>query len=99
MAPCAGALTLGNYRLADTTLYVTLETCVMCAGAIIHARVARVVYVADDPKTGAVKSVAEIFTMQTHYHRVSVTGGMLASECGAMLSTFFRERRRAMQEE
>src|SRR3569833_3404816 len=90
MALRAGAQTLGNYRLADTTLYVTLEPCVMCAGAIIHARVARVVYGADDPKTGAVKSVAEIFTMPTHNHRVSVTGGLLASECGALLSTFFR---------
>src|SRR3569623_3101915 len=82
MALRAGAQTLGNYRLADTTLYVPLEPCVMCAGAIIHARVARVVYGADDPKTGAVKSVAVIFTMPPHNHRVSVTGGLLASECG-----------------
>src|SRR3569832_1076381 len=88
----AGAQTLGNYRRADTTLYVTLEPCVMCAGAIIHARVARVGYVADDPKSGAVKSVAEFFTMPTHNHRVSVTGGLLASECGALLSTYFRAR-------
>src|SRR3569832_1167445 len=94
-----GAETLGNYRLADTTLYVTLEPCVMCAGAIIHARVARVVYGADDSKTGAVKSVAEIFTMPTHNHRVSVTGGLLASECGALVSTFFKARRLALREE
>ena len=99
MALRAGAQTLGNYRLADTTLYVTLEPCVMCAGAIIHARVARVVYGADDSKTGAVKSVAEIFTMPTHNHRVSVTGGLLASECGALLSTFFKARRLAVREE
>lgn len=99
MALRAGAQTIGNYRLADTTLYVTLEPCVMCAGAIIHARVARLVYGADDPKTGAVKSVAEIFNMPTHNHRVSVTGGVLASECGALLSTFFKTRRRAVREE
>src|SRR3569832_2741348 len=99
MALRAGAQTLGNYRLADTPLYVTLARCVMCAGAIIRARVARVVYGADDPKTGAVKSVAEIFTMPTHNHRVSVTGGLLASECGALLSTYFRARRLAKREE
>lgn len=95
----AGAQTLGNYRLADTTLYVTLEPCVMCAGAIIHARVTRLVYGADDPKTGAVKSVAGIFDMPAHNHRVSVTGGILATECGALLSAFFKARRRATPEE
>ena len=95
----AGAQVLDNYRLAGTTLYVTLEPCVMCTGAIIHARVARLVYGADDPKTGAVKSVAGIFDMPTHNHRVSVTGGVLATECGAMLSAFFKARRRATREE
>lgn len=83
----------GNYRLVKTTLYVTLEPCVMCAGALIHARVARVVYGATDPKTGAAGGVFDVFADPGHNHRVSVAGGILAVECGELLRHFFRERR------
>jgi len=84
---------LDNYRLTDTTLYVTLEPCVMCAGAIIHARVARLVFGARDPKTGAAGSVVDIFSSKGVNHGVRVTGNVLASDCGAVLSDFFRVRR------
>jgi tRNA(adenine34) deaminase len=83
----------GNYRLPGSTLYVTLEPCVMCAGAIVHARVARVVYAATDPKTGAAGSVFDILLSPLHNHRVAVTGGLLSEEASAMLRAFFRERR------
>lgn len=86
---------LGNYRLLDTTLYVTLEPCVMCVGAIVHARIGRVVYGASDPKTGAVESVFELLTSDRHNHRPVVTGGVLAEACGERLREFFRERRLA----
>jgi tRNA(adenine34) deaminase len=87
------ATRLGNYRLLDTTLYVTLEPCVMCAGAIIHARVKRVVYGAADPKTGAAGSVFNILNSELHNHRVEITSGMLESECSALLKEFFQARR------
>ena len=83
-----------NYRLAGSTLYVTLEPCVMCAGAIMHARVARVVFGARDPKTGACGSVVDLFAEQRLNHHAEVTSGVLAGECGAMLSAFFAARRK-----
>ena len=85
--------TLGNYRLNGCTLYVTLEPCAMCAMALVHARIARLVYGADDPKTGAVHSVFELLQSEHHNHRVAVQGGVLADDCGAMLRDFFRARR------
>ncbi len=90
----AGADALGNYRLPGCTLYVTLEPCVMCAGAMMHARLARVVYGASDPKTGACGSVVNLFAEDRLNHHAEITGGVLASECGTMLSNFFAERRR-----
>lgn len=84
---------LGNHRFPGSTLYVTLEPCVMCAGAIVHARVARVVYAATDPKTGAAGSVFDILTSQLHNHRVAVRGGLLADESASMLQRFFKARR------
>ncbi len=82
-----------NYRLPGTTLYVTLEPCAMCAGAIVHARVDRVVYGARDPKTGAVESVFQLLDTNPANHRVVHTGGILAEECGALLKDFFAARR------
>lgn len=93
MALRDAALHLGNYRLPGATLYVTLEPCAMCAGAIMHARVARVVFGASDLKTGAAGSVLNLFAETRLNHHASVTGGVLATECGAMLSVFFAERR------
>lgn len=84
---------VGNYRLPGATLYVTLEPCVMCAGAIVHARIARVVYAADDPKTGAAGSVFDTLIDVRHNHRVVVEGGLLAAESGERLRAFFRARR------
>jgi tRNA(adenine34) deaminase len=84
---------LGNYRLADTTLYVTVEPCSMCAGAIIQARVPRLVYGCDDPKGGAVRSCFEILTHPQLNHQVEVTPSILASECAAILQSFFASRR------
>ena len=84
---------LGNYRLADTTLYVTIEPCSMCAGAIIQARVPRLVYGADDPKGGAVRSCFEILSNPRLNHQVEVTAGVLATDCAAILQSFFAERR------
>lgn len=84
---------IGNYRLTGTTLYVTLEPCMMCVGAIIHARIARLVYGAPDPKSGMAGSVADLLDEPCHNHRVAVRGGVLAEECGALLRRFFRERR------
>ncbi len=89
----AGAATLKNYRLINSTLYVTLEPCVMCVGAIIHARVARVIYGASDPKTGAVNSLFQLGATEKFNHRVDYRGGLLAEECGELLRKFFRERR------
>ncbi len=84
---------IGNYRFPGATLYVTLEPCVMCAGVIVHARIARVVYGATDPKTGAAGSVFDMLQHERHNHRVEVTRGVLANECGDLLRTFFRSRR------
>jgi len=84
---------LGNYRLPGSTLYVTLEPCVMCSGAIIHARVARVVFGARDPKTGAAGSVVDLFAEARLNHHAQVEGGLLADECAALLSGFFAARR------
>ena len=87
------ALRIGNYRLVDCELYVTLEPCLMCAGAIFHARIARVIYGAPDPKTGAAGSVLNLFEEQRLNHHASVHGGVLAAECGEVLSQFFASRR------
>ncbi|NOT64541.1 MAG: tRNA adenosine(34) deaminase TadA [Methylotenera sp.] len=84
---------LGNYRLVDCTLYVTLEPCAMCAGAMQHARIARLVYGASDPKTGACGSVVNLMAEPKLNHHTEAVGGILAQECGAMLSDFFKQRR------
>ena len=89
----AAATRLGNYRLPGCTLYVTLEPCAMCAGAMMHARIARVVFGASDPKTGACGSVLNLFAERRLNHHAELTGGVLADECGTMLSDFFAERR------
>ncbi|HEX7954647.1 MAG TPA: tRNA adenosine(34) deaminase TadA [Burkholderiales bacterium] len=89
----AAAKELGNYRLAGCSLYVTLEPCAMCAGAIMHARVARVVYGAADPKTGACGSVVNLFAESRLNHHTQVEGGVLEAECGQRLRDFFRQRR------
>ncbi len=88
-----GGEKIKNYRLLNTTLYVTLEPCLMCIGAIVHARVNRVVYGASDPKTGAVKSVFSLGESNAFNHRVDYEGEILSTECGALLKQFFRERR------
>jgi tRNA(adenine34) deaminase len=93
MALRDAARRLGNYRLPGSTLYVTLEPCAMCSGAIMHARVARVVFGARDPKTGAVGSVVNLFAEDRLNHHAQVVGGVLAEECGALLSGFFASRR------
>ncbi len=93
MALRDAARRLGNYRLPGCTLYVTLEPCAMCAGAILHARVARVVYGARDPKTGVAGSVVDLFGEPRLNHHAQVEGGTLAEECGALLSGFFASRR------
>ena len=84
---------IGNYRLVDCTLFVTLEPCAMCAGAIQHARIARLVYGAADPKTGACGSVVNLMDEPKLNHHTEVTSGVLAKDCGHMLSTFFKARR------
>jgi tRNA(adenine34) deaminase len=89
---CAG-LALGNYRLLGCTLYVTLEPCAMCAGAILHARIARLVYASPDPKAGACGSVLSVMNHPALNHRVEVVSGVLAEECSTMLTKFFRDRR------
>ena len=87
------ARTLGNYRLPGCELYVTLEPCAMCAGAIFHARIARVVFGARDPKSGVCGSVLDLFAEPRLNHHAVVTGGVRADECGALLSEFFAARR------
>jgi tRNA(adenine34) deaminase len=84
---------VGNYRLVGCELYVTLEPCLMCVGAMFHARIARVVYGASDPKTGAAGSVLDLFAEQRLNHHAEVLGGVLADECGNLLSHFFAARR------
>jgi tRNA(adenine34) deaminase len=89
----AAAKTVAKYRLSDATLYVTLEPCAMCAGAMIQARLTRVVYGADDPKGGAVRSCFSILNSSRLNHRLEITSGVLAEECAALLQTFFTARR------
>jgi len=84
---------LGNYRFMGSTLFVTLEPCLMCVGAMVHARVARLVFGAFDPKSGAVTSCVPGFELHGLNHRVESTGGVLANECGELLKRFFRDRR------
>jgi len=83
----------GNYRLGGSTLYVTLEPCTMCAGAIVHARIGRVVYGAADPKTGAVESLFQVLSDKRLNHQPEITSGVLADECGELLRSFFRTKR------
>jgi tRNA(adenine34) deaminase len=85
---------LKNYRLPDSTLYVTLEPCTMCAGAIIHSRIKRVVFGAPDPRTGTAGSAIDLFSQDYHNHRVEVSGGVMREECGQILKDFFKERRK-----
>jgi tRNA(adenine34) deaminase len=92
----AGGQTLGSYRLNGTTLYVTLEPCVMCASAIVHARVARLVFGAWDPKAGAAGSTTNVFTMPSMNHRVDAFGGVLMEESARLLNAFFSARRREL---
>jgi len=89
----AASAALGNYRLLDSTLYVTLEPCPMCVGAIFHARVRRVVFGAKDPKTGAAGSVVDLFAEEQLNHHATVEGGLLAEECGELLKRFFAAKR------
>jgi tRNA(adenine34) deaminase len=91
----AAAHRLSNYRLVGCELFVTLEPCAMCVGAILHARLSRVVFGAADPKTGACGSVVDLFAQTRLNHHTAVTGGVLADECGRVLSEFFRSRRRS----
>ena len=84
---------LDNYRLLDTELYVTLEPCPMCVGAMLHARVKRVIYAATDPKTGALGGTYDLLNSVSHNHRFEVTGGVLAEESRVMLQEFFRQKR------
>ena len=93
MALRVAAQSESNYRLPGTTLYVTLEPCTMCAGAMLHARVERVVFGATDPKTGAAGSVLYIFSEKQINHQTQVEGGIMGEECGQVLRDFFKERR------
>ena len=93
MALRAAAQSESNYRLPGTTLYVTLEPCTMCAGAMLHARVERVVFGATDPKTGAAGSVLNVFSEKQINHQTQVEGGIMGEECGQVLRDFFKERR------
>ena len=93
----AAATTLGNYRLAGCTLFVTLEPCAMCAGAIMHARIERLVFGAADPKTGACGSVVNLFAEARLNHHTVVQAGLMAQQCGELLTNFFRQRRAAGQ--
>ncbi|WP_442892767.1 tRNA adenosine(34) deaminase TadA [Cedecea sp. AS113] len=93
MALRQGGLVLQNYRLLDTTLYVTLEPCVMCAGAMVHSRIGHLVFGARDAKTGAIGSLMDVLGHPGMNHQVQVSEGVLATECSAMLSDFFRARR------
>jgi tRNA(Arg) A34 adenosine deaminase TadA len=90
----AAALKLNNYRLPNTTLYVTLEPCTMCVGALVHARIKRLVYAASEPRSGAIESAQKLFETGEYNHRPEVEGGLLAAESSALLTTFFKARRR-----
>jgi tRNA(adenine34) deaminase len=92
------AYALGNYRLLDCELYVTLEPCAMCAGAMIHARLARLVYGAPDPKAGAVRSVLEVLNHPQLNHKMALNSGILAEKCSEILKDFFRARRESSQQ-
>jgi len=94
MALRDAATRLGNYRLPGCSLYVTLEPCAMCAGAIMHARIDRVVFGARDPKTGAAGSIIDLFAESRLNHHATIVGGVMADECGSLLSSFFSARRR-----
>ena len=87
------ARTLNNYRLTGTTLYVTIEPCLMCVGSFVHARIGTVVYGAPEPRTGALESTVRGAELPGHNHRIQMTGGVRADECRALMQTFFRERR------
>ncbi len=93
MALRAAGLKLGNYRLPNTTLYVTLEPCTMCAGAIIHARVANVIFGASEHRTGVAGSAINVFEQEFHYHQVAARGGIMREECSQLLKRFFKARR------
>ena len=93
MALRDAASRLENYRLPETTLYVTIEPCTMCVGAILHARVGRIVYGATEPRAGAVESQLQLTDMTHYNHKVEVVGGVLAKECGQLISDFFRKKR------
>jgi len=93
MALRGAAAVLGNYRLPGCTLYVTLEPCAMCAGAMMHARLARAVFGASDPKTGACGSVVDLFAQEKLNHHTEVIGGVMAPTCARLLKDFFAERR------
>jgi tRNA(Arg) A34 adenosine deaminase TadA len=93
----AAGTQVGNYRFPGATLYATLEPCAMCAMALVHARVARVVYAATDPKTGAAGSVFDTLVSPRHNHRIEVAAGLLAEDSTVLLREFFRDRRRAAQ--
>jgi len=86
---------LGNYRLPGTTLYVTLEPCVMCVGALVHARIGRLVYGATEPKTGAIESAQRLFETGEFNHRPVIEAGVLADECAALMTQFFENKRAA----
>jgi tRNA(adenine34) deaminase len=90
---------LQNYRLVDTTLYVTLEPCAMCVGALVQARVARIVFGALEPKTGAIQSAFQIFESAQFNHKPEISAGVLATECSALMSQFFEQKRAAKKSE
>jgi len=98
MALRAAAAILGNYRLPGCELFVTLEPCAMCAGAMMHARLARVVFGASDPKTGACGSIVNLFEQGQLNHHTQLTGGVMAQECSVLLKEFFAERRKDGQQ-
>ena len=91
------ARAIGNYRLTGATVYSTIEPCAMCAGALVHARIARLVYGAKDPKAGAVETHFGVCTTDFLNHQVSIKGGILEDECRRVLQSFFRDRRKAQQ--
>jgi tRNA(adenine34) deaminase len=93
------ALFLQNYRLVGTTLYVTIEPCAMCAGALVNARVKRLVYGARDPRAGAVESVFQICTREDLNHQVEILGGVLEAECREMIQSFFQKKRETKESE